>query len=104
MDITLQYFSGCPNWEKAAELLAVLASERADLNVTLQRVENEADALACDFRGSPTFLVEGEPLFPVPDLPPGLSCRLYSTPEGLVGSPTLEQLRDAIVDAADALR
>ncbi|MEX2441754.1 MAG: thioredoxin family protein [Pontimonas sp.] len=95
---------GAQTGKKAAERLATLASERADINVALQRVENEAHALACDFRGLPTFLLEGQPLFPVPDSPPGPSCRLYSTPEGLVGSPTLEQLRDAITYAANTLQ
>lgn len=96
MEITVQYFDGCPNWETAAERLAVIAAERSDLTVKRQLIATQAEAEAVDFRGSPTLLVGGAALFPTPDALPGLSCRVYSTPNGLAGSPTLEQIRDAI--------
>jgi hypothetical protein len=48
------------------------------------------------FRGSPTVLVDGHDPFVTGDEPTGLACRLYTTPEGLRGSPTREQLRDAL--------
>ncbi|GMM95504.1 thioredoxin family protein [Microbacterium sp. MTN4-26] len=96
MEITVQYFDGCPNWETMAERSAVIAAERSDLTVKQQLVSSQADAEALDFRGSPRLLVDGAVLFPAPDGPPGLSCRVYLTPEGLAGSPTLDQLRDAI--------
>lgn len=99
MEITLQYFDGCPNWETVAERLATIASERPDLTVDRQLVATQADAEALGFQGSPTLLIDGTPLFPKPDSPPGLSCRVYVTPDGLAGSPTVEQLRDAIATA-----
>lgn len=102
MEITVQYFDGCPNWETAAERVAMIAAERSDLTVKRQRVATQANAEALDFRGSPTLLLEGAALFPAPDTPPGLSCRVYLTPNGLAGSPTLEQLRDAIAHAEAA--
>lgn len=36
MDITLQYFAGCPNWKIADERLAVLAEENASVVVMLE--------------------------------------------------------------------
>ena len=96
MQITLQYFDGCPNWETTAERLAAIESEREDLTVIRQVIKTQADAEASDFRGSPTVLIDGTPLFPVPDAPPGLACRVYLTPDGLAGSPSSDQLRAAI--------
>ncbi|CAN7412873.1 thioredoxin family protein [Microbacterium sp. NE2HP2] len=96
MQITLQYFDGCPNWETAADRLTVIAAERSDVTVSRQLIETQEEAEALDFRGSPTLLADGVPLFPAPEAPPGLSCRVYLTPAGLAGSPTTEQIRDAI--------
>ncbi|MDX2377569.1 thioredoxin family protein [Microbacterium sp. LRZ72] len=103
MEITVQYFDGCPNWETAAERVAMIAAERSELTVKRQRVATQAEAEALDFRGSPTLLLAGAALFAAPDAPPGLSCRVYLTPNGLAGSPTLEQLRDAIAHAEAAV-
>lgn len=96
MQITLQYFDGCPNWETAADRLTVIAAERSDVTVSRQLIETQEEAEALDFRGSPTLLADGVPLFSAPEAPPGLSCRVYLTPAGLAGSPTTEQIRDAI--------
>ena len=99
MDITLQYFDGCPNWKIAAERLTAIAVEHPGTVVTQRLVENLADAEAIGFRGSPSILVGGTDLFPNPAAPVGLACRIYTTPTGLVGAPTLEQLRKAITAA-----
>jgi len=64
MEITVQYFDGCPNWETAAERVAMIAAERSELTVKRQRVATQADAEALDFRGSPTLLLEGRPCSP----------------------------------------
>jgi hypothetical protein len=48
------------------------------------------------FRGSPTLLVDGRDLFDDPTTTVGLSCRLYATPDGLAGTPALDQVIDAL--------
>ncbi|MDT0234360.1 thioredoxin family protein [Curtobacterium sp. BRB10] len=101
MQITLQYFDGCPNWQITEERLATIAAERSDVTVTRQFIATQAEAEAWDFHGSPSVLIDGAALFPTPDGPPGLSCRMYLTPDGLAGSPTLGQLRDAIAEHAN---
>jgi len=40
--------------------------------------------------------VDGVDIFADADAPVGLSCRVYQTPDGPAGSPTLEQLRAAM--------
>lgn len=101
MDITLLYFEGCPSWQLADERLATLAAERSDLTVTRQRVESAEEAQRLGFRGSPSILVDGRDVFADADAPVvgGLTCRLYPTPEGPAGAPTLDQLRAALPPA-----
>ena len=99
MEITLQYFDGCPNWTIAAERLAILAAERPGVTVNRRLVENVEDAEQIGFRGSPSMLVGGSDLFPDPSAAVGLACRIYATPTGFAGAPTLEQLRAAIAGA-----
>ena len=99
MEITLLYFDGCPNWMIAAERLAILVAERPDIVVNRQSVETVKDAEAIGFRGSPSILIDGRDLFPDPSATVGLACRIYTTPTGFAGAPTLEQLRAAIVSA-----
>lgn len=96
MNITLQYFNGCPNWEIAAERLAVLAVERPDLGIRHQKVETGEDAERVGFHGSPTILIDGTDPFAHADGEVGLACRIYRTPDGAAGAPTLEELRQAV--------
>ena len=96
MDITRQYFDGCPNWTITAERLDALAGELPGLTVTQQLIETPAEAEAAKFRGSPSVLLDGADLFPDSSAPVGLARRIYSTLAGPGGSPTLEQLRAAL--------
>ena len=69
---------------------------RGDAQVGLTVVETEAEAVAANFAGSPTILVDGRDLFPGPGVSESLACRLYSTSAGLAGSPTVEELVTAL--------
>lgn len=96
MDITLLYFDGCPNWGQAAKHLDVLAAEFPDLNVTRRLVDTDTEAQRVGFHGSPSILFEGVDVFAPKDAPVGFSCRMYQTSDGPAGSPTIQQLRDAV--------
>ena len=96
MDVTLLYFDRCPNREETDSHLRVLAEESPDMVITRVRVESPEDADRVGFRGSPSVLIDGTDPFSDPDAPVGLSCRPYPTPDGLAGSPTREQLREAL--------
>lgn len=95
MDVTLLYFDGCPNWQLADERLRSLRDELG-FTLTRERVETPGEAETRRFRGSPTVLVDGRDPFAADGDPVGLSCRLYRTPAGPAGAPTLEQLRAAL--------
>jgi hypothetical protein len=95
MDVTLLYFDGCPNWKTADARLAELAGEFA-LRIGRRRVETAEEALAIGFLGSPTVLLDGHDPFASGTEPVGLACRIYQTPDGPQGSPTVEQLRQVL--------
>jgi hypothetical protein len=99
MKITLLYFDGCPNWEIADQRLAQVASEHPGVAVTRHRVETVEEAERIGFHGSPSIVVNGVDAFAGPAAGVGLACRLYATPNGLAGAPTLDQLRQAVGDA-----
>lgn len=100
VEITLQYFDGCPNWvATAADLRKLIERLRVDAGLHLQLIDTPEAAEEHGFRGSPTVLVNGIDPFAEPDAPVGLSCRIYRTPNGLTGSPTRDQLREAIRNA-----
>lgn len=95
MDVELLYFDGCPSWQIADARLAELAEE-LDLTVTRRQVTTREQADELGFRGSPTILVNGRDVFAEGHEPVGLSCRVYQTPDGPAGAPTLEQLREVL--------
>lgn len=98
MAVTLLYFDGCPGWATTETRIreALQRVGLPDAALTLRTVETPMEAEAVGFRGSPTVLIDGIDPFAEPDAPVGLSCRLYETPDGLLGAPTIEQLVRAL--------
>lgn len=95
MHIELQYVEGCPHWEVAhARLRHAMAGREVELEHRLITTPDEAEAH--QFRGSPSILIDGIDPFARGDEPVGLSCRVYQTPDGPAGSPTIEQLEAAL--------
>ena len=102
MHITIQHFNGCPHWLTTAERLSRAVEDTGvNADVRLQLVSTPEAAAASGFRGSPTVLIDGVDPFADPDAPVGLSCRVYATPAGMAGSPTIEQLTEAITNSKD---
>ena len=91
-------------------LLAFAAGERlrralddvglGDTVVTTRVVAGQAEAERTAFTGSPTVLIDGRDPFAEPGRTPGLTCRVYRTPDGLVGLPALDDLRQVLRAAA----
>ena len=99
--VTLRYFDGCPHWRTLHDRLRQVLREEGlhDVEPILERVETPGDAERLRFAGSPTILIDGRDPFAGTEESFGLSCRVYKTPEGLAGSPTTEQLREALHSA-----
>ncbi|MEM7338112.1 MAG: thioredoxin family protein [Actinomycetota bacterium] len=100
MKVTLLYFDHCPNWVETDQHLTRLQAEIPNLETVRQRVETPEDAERLGFRGSPSILINGVDPFANTDAPVGLSCRIHTTPSGPAGSPTFNQLRDALANHA----
>jgi hypothetical protein len=97
METAVQHFNNCPNWLEAAEHVQRAAEHvDTDMTVRLEIVNTPQRAEEVLFRGSPTILIDGTDPFTEPDTPVGLSCRIYTTPSGMAGSPTTEQLVDLL--------
>ena len=96
--MTLRYFDSCPSWQTTSTRLrqALDAVGHSDAAVRYERVETAEAAERLGFVGSPTVLIDGHDPFLTPGAAVGLACRLYPTPEGLRGSPTVEQLVEAL--------
>ncbi len=99
MDIALLYFDGCPSWKVADERLRAIAADRPDITVRHHRVDTVEEADRVGFHGSPSILVDGVDVFAGAGAGVGLSCRLYQTPDGPAGAPSVDQLRAVIPDA-----
>lgn len=97
MTIELLYFDGCPNWRVTDERLRqALRLAGRDEQIDYHAVETPQEAEAAGFAGSPTILIDGRDPFAEQSSAAGLTCRVYRTPAGLAGAPTVEQLAAAI--------
>jgi hypothetical protein len=96
--VEVLYFDGCPNWMVAAERLhaALGAVEEEAVQVERVLVATVDEAEQRHFVGSPTVLINGRDPFADRALPVGLACRLYQTPTGPSGAPTVEQIIEAL--------
>ena len=101
VEITIQYFDGCPNWKDASLAIAEAAREigLSDGVMCFQRLETDQEARLLAFRGSPTILIDGIDPFAELDAPTGLTCRVFRTEHGLAGRPSLTQLQSVLKSA-----
>jgi hypothetical protein len=98
MEIKLLYFEGCPSWKKALNNLQIAFSEEGlDFSVDLVEVRSDQEAVGMKFLGSPSFQVDGEDFWPEVRNSYMMNCRLYRTPAGLKGWPSVEMLRQKLM-------
>jgi hypothetical protein len=97
MQIDLLYFDGCPSWQEGLEnLKAALKQEGVAAEIRLVRVDDDRQAAAFKFLGSPSFQVNGQDWWPEDRTTFHLSCRVYPTPAGMRGAPSLEMLQEKL--------
>lgn len=98
VQVELLVVPGCPHEVAALELVRA-AIEAAGVHATVTVIASAEAAQRRGFVGSPTFLIDGVDPFAVPGAPPGLTCRVYPTADGLTCVPAVEGLRDALLRA-----
>lgn len=105
MQIELLYFDGCPSWENGLKNLEVaLQEEGLPTSVEMVKVTDDNDAARLKFLGSPSFQIKGQDLWPEERDTYSLSCRVYKTPEGMKGWPSVEMLREKLKAAKGDLQ
>lgn len=94
MDLEILHINECPNWEEAGRRVrdSLLAMGRGDKPIRFRLIESPEDAAKTAFAGSPTITADGTDLFPSEGATSELACRIYYTPSGLAGLPTVDQL------------
>ena len=100
MKIELLYFDDCPSYQVALTLLqeALRAAGRSDPIETIE-IKDEADVQRWRFIGSPTIRLDGIDPFDQGTSNFGMECRIYNTPDGLIGWPTRSMLDKALTQA-----
>ena len=99
MHIQFLYFEDCPSHDDALERLrGVMREEGVKVDIEIIKVETEQQAQELKFIGSPTILVDGQDIVPVPpDSRYYLSCRIYQLEDGRFSPlPSLEMIRKGI--------
>jgi hypothetical protein len=102
MRIEVVVVKECPNEQLAVgrlrQALEVTGLHRAE--VVTRVVADQAEAERLSFTGSPTVLIDGRDPFAEAGRIPGMTCRLYRTPEGLDGAPGVGRLQQALATAS----
>ncbi len=103
LHVELLVIPECPHEAEASRLvLSALADVGVRcFSVTTSVIADEREAVQRGFVGSPTILLNGVDPFAVPSAPIVMGCRMYATPSGLAGTPTLSDVRQALKRAAD---
>lgn len=102
MLVQLLYFDGCPHWREMEDLLR-RALDLSGVTATIEHVHVDTQEAADrhGFVGSPSLLLDQRDPFRSSPGAFGLTCRVYPTPGGPGGTPTLEQLLEVVSEAAE---
>jgi hypothetical protein len=98
MRIELLHIDECPNTVQAQERLetALTTLGRSNIPVHTRLLKSASDTTDTGFAGSPTITLNGSDIFPTGAPANELACRIYATPSGLAGLPTLNQITEAL--------
>ena len=100
IEIRFLYFEGCPSWKTGlANLKSALNSLSFPYNLQKIKIESNQSAQENRFLGSPSFVINGQDLWHEERSEYYLGCRVYQTPQGLKGYPTVEMLIEKIKSA-----
>lgn len=101
MEITILYFDGCPSWKIALEnVRQAIDFLEIPAEITLKRIDDPEQAEKERFLGSPSIRADGIDLWPEERSDYNLSCRIYQTPDGMRGSPTIEMVCEGLQGVA----
>ena len=100
--VELLWWSGCPSWERAVEIVReeMVALEMDPEALDVREIDSEATAERERFPGSPTVRIDGRDLQPPGENPIGLTCRVYRHRDGRTSPlPDAVEVREALAAA-----
>ena len=93
------YFEDCPNHEIAWQnLTAALKELHWSPEIEKILIEDDIQVDHYSFQGSPSIKFNGVDLWEEKQAEYHMGCRVYKTPTGLTGSPTVEMLVKRLTD------
>ena len=93
----LLFVSDCPNLDVARRRLTEAAARAGVELVVRERLVVDVDAASeLGMHGSPTILIDGRDVAGTRAPESAISCRLYGTPSGLEGAPSVDDLVAAL--------
>jgi hypothetical protein len=100
MQIQFLYFDGCPSWQGGLKNLkhALTEMNLSDEAIEILNIKTDEEAKKYQFIGSPTIRVDGEDIDPAASdqITSRRGCRIYKTPEGIKGEPTVQMIKEFI--------
>jgi hypothetical protein len=98
VEIRFLYSDQCPSHDEAIERLRkVLDEEGIDAKIEVVRVETFEDAKRYRYPGSPTILIDGHDIDPVPNYEYAPTCRAYRLEDGRISPlPSVSMIRKAV--------
>jgi hypothetical protein len=96
--IEILHIDECPNWEDAGRGVraALDATGHPEVEINYRLLLDSSEAAQVPFAGSPTILIDGVDAFPSEGRTSDLACRIYRTPTGFAGIPTVDQLIEVL--------
>lgn len=106
MKIRFLYSEQCPSHEEAIQRLRrILEEEGVSAEIEVIRVETFEEAKRYHFPGSPTILVDGRDIDPIPNPEFAPSCRAYTLEDGRISPlPSTSMIRKAVRAAKENLK
>ena len=97
VNIEILHIDECPNWEEAGRRVktALDATGHSTVEVEYRLLRSSEEAAEFPFAGSPTIILDGVDAFPG-SRTSDLACRIYRTPTGFAGMPTVDQLVEVV--------
>lgn len=106
MQVQFLYSEECPSHSEALQRLRkTLEEEGVDVEIEVIRVETFEEAKRYRFPGSPTILIDGLDIDPVPNAEFAPTCRAYTLEDGRISPlPSISMIRRAVRAAKKNLK
>ena len=106
MKIRFLYTEDCPSHEEAfSRLRTILDEERVVAAIEIVRVDTFEEAVKEQYPGSPTILINGRDICPIPTSSYAPACRAYVLEDGRISPlPSVLMIRKAVRAAKENLK